>query len=51
MFGLDKYTDTVLLAYVVSIALLAGLVWISLAKSKRMKRELHAQETRSNDKH
>jgi heme exporter protein D len=51
MFGLDKYTDTVLLAYAVSIALLGALVWITLAKSKRIKRELDAQEQRSNDKH
>lgn len=47
MFGLDKYTDTVLMAYGVSIALLIVLIGMSLIKSKRIKRDLDEQEARN----
>ena len=47
MFGLDKYTDTVLTAYAVSIIMLAILIAASLMKSKRIKRELDAQEVKN----
>jgi heme exporter protein D len=47
MFGFDKYTDTVLTAYAVSIIMLAVLIAVSLMKSKRIKRELDAQEAKN----
>jgi heme exporter protein D len=47
MFGLDKYTDTVLMAYGVSIVMLAILIAASLIKSKRVKRDLDAQEAKN----
>jgi len=47
MFGLDKYTDTVLLAYAVSIVILAVLIATTLIKSKRVKRDLDAQEAKT----
>jgi heme exporter protein CcmD len=47
MFGLDKYTDTVLTAYTVSIIILGALIAVSLLKSKRVKRELDAQESKN----
>ena len=50
MFELDKYTDTVLLAYTVSIILLGTLIWATLSKSKRIKRTLDAQEQKTDDK-
>jgi heme exporter protein CcmD len=50
MFGLDKYTDPVLLAYGVSIIMLGILIAVSLIKSKRIKRELDTQEAKSNGK-
>jgi len=37
MFELDKYADTVLTAYAVSILLLGVLVWTTLSKSKKNK--------------
>tara|TARA_R110002124_G_scaffold132305_2_gene294822 strand:+ start:2867 stop:3022 length:156 start_codon:yes stop_codon:yes gene_type:complete len=50
MFGFDKYTNTVLMAYGVAIAMLAILIVLSLMKSNRVKRELDAQEAKSNGK-
>ena len=35
MFGFDKYTNTVLMAYGVAIAMLAILIVLSLMKSNR----------------
>ncbi len=50
MFGLDKYTDTVLMAYCVSIVMLAVLIATSLLQSKRVKRALDEQQAKSNGK-
>lgn len=43
---LGKYAVEVMSAYVVSIALLAGLVWISVRQGARIRRELHSVEAR-----
>lgn len=43
---LGKYADTVLSAYVVTLALILGLVALSLWQSARMRRALDAQERR-----
>ena len=43
MFELDKYADTVLTAYAVSILLLGVLVWTTLSKSKKIKNALNSQ--------
>jgi heme exporter protein CcmD len=51
MFELDKYADTVITAYVVSILLLGVLVWTTLSKSKKIKNALNSQENKSNEKH
>jgi heme exporter protein CcmD len=51
MFELDKYADTVLTAYAVSILLLGVLVWTTLSKSKKIKNALNSQENKSNEKH
>ena len=44
MPDLGKYADTVILAYVVSFALLIGLVAQTWVKSRRAKRLLDAEE-------
>ena len=44
MIELGKYAGTVLAAYGVSLALLAGLVWHSVAANARARRELERQE-------
>ena len=35
MFELDKYANTVLTAYAVSMILLGVLIWLTLSKSKK----------------
>ena len=47
MPDLGKYSDTVLSAYAVSLALIVVLVLISLRRSKRVKAELEAVETKA----
>ena len=37
MFELDKYANTVLTAYAVSMLLLGVLIWLTLSKSKKIK--------------
>ncbi|WP_318527958.1 heme exporter protein CcmD [Lentibacter sp. XHP0401] len=49
MPDLGKYAAEVLSAYGVSIALLLGIVWASLARSKRVKAELDAIEKRRSE--
>jgi heme exporter protein D len=46
MVELGKYAGTELGAYGVTIALLLGLVWITLRKGAEMRRRLEAQEKR-----
>jgi heme exporter protein D len=46
MPDLGRYAFEVLTAYGVSIALLVGIVALSLAKSARVKRDLDAAEAR-----
>ncbi len=46
MPDLGKYAATVLSAYGVSLALLAGIVWLSWWQARRMKRRLEAAEAR-----
>ena len=44
MIDLGRYAGTVLAAYGVSLLLLAGLVWHSVAANARARRELKKQE-------
>ncbi len=44
---LGKYAGYVLASYGVSLLLLAGLVWISIARSKRAKADLAKVEART----
>lgn len=44
MPDLGKYADTVLSAYAVSIVLILGLVLVSLASAKKVKKNLQAVE-------
>ncbi len=46
MPDLGKYTDTVLLAYIVSLSLLAGFCALTWMQSRRAKRRLAAEEAR-----
>ncbi|MEQ8899637.1 MAG: heme exporter protein CcmD [Roseovarius sp.] len=46
MPDLGKYADAVLSSYAVSLALLALIVWLSLRRSKRIKKELEEVETK-----
>ena len=46
MIELGKYAGAVIAAYGVSLALLAGLIWHSIAANARARRELEAQERR-----
>ena len=43
---LGKYADAVLSAYGISVLLLAGLIWLSLAQSARARKKLSDEETR-----
>jgi len=47
MPDLGKYAETVLSAYVVSLALIAVLVLISLRRSKKVKADLEAFERKA----
>ena len=49
MVDLGKYAGTVLSAYGVALALLLGLVALSLWQSARVRRALEAQECRMAD--
>jgi len=40
MFELDKYANTVLTAYAVSMILLGVLIWLTLSKSKKNKKRI-----------
>lgn len=44
MIDLGKYAVEVLSAYAVSIAILTGIVWQSLARSAKVKRQLEQFE-------
>ncbi len=44
MIELGKYAGTVLVSYGVSLALLAGLVWQTVAANARARRDLERQE-------
>lgn len=44
MIELGKYADTVLVSYGLSLALLAGLIWQTLAANARARRDLERQE-------
>ena len=46
MIDLGKYTATVLAAYGISILLLVGLIWQTIAANARARRELNEQEGR-----
>lgn len=48
--GLGKYGLEVLSSYVISLALLGILVWLSARRSKRIAAQLAAVETRVKDK-
>ena len=43
---LGKYAVEVLSSYVISIAILAGLCWLSLRRARRMRRDLDRVEQR-----
>ena len=49
MPDLGKYAVEVGLAYGVSTSLLLGIVWLSLAQSRRAKRDLDTAEERWNN--
>ena len=51
MFEIDKYANTVLTAYAVSMLLLGVLIWLKMSKSKKIKDALNSQDTQSNDIH
>ena len=44
MIELGKYTQAILIAYGVSLTLLVGLIWHSIARNARARRALEAQE-------
>ncbi|SFP50080.1 heme exporter protein D [Tranquillimonas alkanivorans] len=46
MPDLGKYAAEVLTAYGVSLALLGGIVWLSIARGRKVKRQLEAAEAR-----
>ena len=48
MIELGKYSATVLTAYGVSLALLAGLIWQTWSANTRARRDLEQQESRKN---
>jgi heme exporter protein CcmD len=43
---LGKYTDTVLLAYIISLTLLGGFCLLTWMQSRRAKKRLAAEEAR-----
>ncbi len=47
MPDLGKYAEAVLSAYAVSILLLVALVWISLRRARKVKRELEKVERKA----
>ena len=49
MPDLGKYASTVLSAYAISLALLAGIILLSLWQSRRMRRRLDQAEGRTRD--
>ena len=51
MPDLGKYAASVLSAYGVSLALLAGLVWLSLRAGSKARTEMQAIEARREDRH
>ena len=46
MVDLGKYSVEVLSAYTLTLILLAGIVWASVARSRRMRRALEEAEGR-----
>ncbi|MFV0409157.1 MAG: heme exporter protein CcmD [Paracoccus sp. (in: a-proteobacteria)] len=50
MIELGKYTQSILIAYGVSLILLALLIWQSLARNAKVRRALEAQEAAMKDK-
>ncbi|MDO5641828.1 MAG: heme exporter protein CcmD [Paracoccus sp. (in: a-proteobacteria)] len=48
MIDLGKYTIPVFLSYGVSVTLLVGLIWQSLARNARARRALDTQEGKRN---
>ena len=49
MPDLGKYAVEVLLAYGVSLALLVGIVWLSVGRARRVRRALEDAEARARD--
>ncbi len=49
MPDLGKYGVEVLSAYAVTVLLLVGLVWMTLARSRAVRRALDAAEARKDD--
>ena len=49
MIDFDQYTTTVLSAYAASIAVLAVLIWATVARNSRARRALEQQEKRGRD--
>ncbi len=47
MPDLGKYAEAVLSSYAVSLVLLMVLVWVSLRRSKRIKKQLQDIETKA----
>ncbi|WBU57056.1 heme exporter protein CcmD [Paracoccus sediminicola] len=48
MIELGKYAGTVLSAYGISLALLVAIIWQSVARNARARRDLDRQEGRRN---
>ena len=46
MPGLGEYAAEVLSAYAISLALIGGLVWLSVARYRKVKRRLEEVERR-----
>ena len=44
MIELGKYTQSILIAYGVSLTVLAGLIWQSVSRNARARRALEQQE-------
>ena len=44
MIELGKYAQSILIAYGVSLTVLAGLIWQTIARNARARRALEAQE-------
>ena len=43
---LGKYAETVLSAYAVSLVLLVALIWISIRRAKKIKKQLESVESK-----